>query len=208
MNIITKKVRLIPAPFVGTRIKIVLDDPESLTWGMHDLSLADGHEKVIIDWGDGIREAISDPSLLQHTYNRTGEYEVRISDDISEIRCSGGPTSPYFTTYAPMIRSCITNATALTTIGGRCFLNAANMGAFICKGSGVTEIASFSFRDCPSLKGRLDLWGIDTVMSNAFTSSAGITELHFSEANKEKIMALDGYDTAFSAPNATVWCDL
>ena len=208
MNIITKKVTLRPAPFVGTRIKIKLEDPESLTWGMSNLTLAEGCERAIIDWGDGSRTELSETGEAIHDYAAPGEYEVRISDDIVRICCSGGPTTPYYTAYAPMIRACITKAARLGYIHSRCFLNAVNMDAFICEGSGVTVIGSFSFRDCVSLKGRLDLRGIDSVMVNAFTSATGITELHFSEANKAAIMALDGYGTAFGAPNAAVVCDL
>ena len=207
-TIITKKVRLIPAPFIGTRIRIKLDDPESLTWGMGLLTLHEDREKVVIDWGDGNTTELSDDDKATHTYSQTGEYEVRISDDIVEIRCSGGTGTPYYTTYTPMIRACITNAARLDYIDNRCFLNAVNMDAFICEGSGVTMIGSYSFKDCVSLKGRLDLRGIDSVMANSFASATGITELHFSEANKAEIMALDGYDTGFGAPNATVLCDL
>ena len=43
---ITKTTRLLAAP--ETRIRIKLDDPESLTWGMRVLNLADGHEKAVI----------------------------------------------------------------------------------------------------------------------------------------------------------------
>ena len=46
---ITKKTRLLPPPFIGTRIMIRLDDPESLTWGMKNLTLAEGREKAIIN---------------------------------------------------------------------------------------------------------------------------------------------------------------
>ena len=81
---ITKTTRLMSAH--ETRIKIKLDDPASLTWGMYSLTLAEGHEKAVIDWGDGTRTEVTATGAQEHTYAQPGEYEVRISDGIATIR--------------------------------------------------------------------------------------------------------------------------
>ena len=209
MNIITKKVRLIPAPFVGTRIKIVLDDPESLTWGIRAITFADGCQSAVIDWGDGIREEVSSRGNITHTYRQSGEYELRISDDIKAIGCSTSQTeSEFYLVYAPMIREFRTTATRMSAIVVSCLRNATHMSAFSLMGSGVKTIGAYAFDNCSSLNGGIDLPGVNNVMPTSFTNSPGITELKFSEANKAAITSLDGYKDKFGATNATISFDL
>ena len=209
MNIITKKVRLIPAPFVGTRIKIVLDDPDSLSWGMSGLLLAEGHEKAVIDWGDGSTTEFTGSGLLIHDYAQAGEYELRITDDISSITCSHlSILSPFCTPYASMIREFTTNAVHLDTIGICAFNKASNLRSFHCEGSGLRSLSAYAFWTCSSLSGRIDLPHVNNVTNNAFVFCPGITELHFSEADAETITTLPGYDISFGAENASVSCDL
>ena len=78
-------------PFVGTRISIRLDDPASLTWGMQNIQLASGHEKSVIEWGDGSRDEVTLNGARTHAYARAGKYEVRISNDtgITELHFAG-----------------------------------------------------------------------------------------------------------------------
>ena len=204
---ITKKTRLLPQ-FVGTRIKIKLDDPESLTWGMRILDLAEGHEKAVIEWGDGTSTEMTESGLLTHTYAKVGEYEVRISDDIEALACSNRGTDEYSAVYAPMIREVRTSATLLEALNTTCFRNATNMHTFTCKGSSVKSIANSAFTGCTSLSGRIDLPCVLTIPETTFRDSPDITELHFSAANAAIITALPGYDTAFGAVNATVYFDL
>ena len=204
---ITKTTRLMSAH--DTRIKIKLDDPESLTWGMYSLTLAEGHEKAVIDWGDGTRTEVTASGAQEHTYAQIGEYEVRISDDISALACSVKViTSPFHSVYAPMIREVRTTAALLAQLGAFCFGNATNLSAFTCEGSALHSLATNAFRTCTSLAGRLDFPCADNIASKAFYESPGITELHFSKANEETIRALPGYDTAFGAENADVFFDL
>ena len=208
-TIITKKVRLIPAPFVGTRIRIKLDDPESLTWGMNHLTLADGHDKAIIDWGDGRTDELAASGALTHNFASVGEYMVRVSDDIISLRCSiKSDKSAFKTIYAPMIREFRTNATHLNNILSACFYAAENLSIVSCKGSGLMTLHTLALANCPSLAGRLDLPGISYLYATTLSESLGITELHFSKANEEEITALSGFDTAFGALNAVIVFDL
>ena len=203
---ITKTTRLLSAH--ETRIRIKLDDPESLTWGMSTLTLAEGHEKAVIDWGDGTRTEVTATGAQEHTYAQPGEYEVRLSDDISALACSVKVnTSPFRSVYAPMIREVRTTAALLAQLGAFCFGNATNLSAFTCERSALHSLATSAFSTCTSLAGRLDFPCADNIASKVFYESPGITELHFSAANKATIEALPGYDTAFGAENADVFFD-
>lgn len=205
--VITKKTRLLSAH--GTRIRIKLDDPESLTWGMSTVTPAEGHEKAVIDWGDGTRTEVTRKGSQTHTYAEVGEYEVRISDDISSLVCSAKTnTSPYRSVYAPMIRETHTTATLFDRLGTVCFSNAANMRVFTSEGVAVSSIGINAFQDCTSLAGRLNFPCAEEIASSAFNGATGITELHFSAAHEDTIKTLPGYDTGFGAENATVYFDL
>ena len=208
MNIITKKVRLLSAPFVGTRIRIKLDDPESLTWGISYLALADGCENALIDWGDGSRTVLAESREAVHDYQAIGEYEVRISDNIKSLRCSNASSSVFQSVYTPLINRFVTNANTLTALGKDCLHGATNLIGFNCEGSELGTIAANSFADCSSLFGRVDLPTVVALAGNAFINCPGITELHFSEANEAAISALSGYATKFGAENATISFDL
>ena len=204
--IITKTTRLMSAR--DTRIKIKLDDPASLTWGMYSLTLAEGHEKAVIDWGDGTRTEVTASGSQTHDYAEVGEYEVRLSDDISALACSVKvSTSPFRSVFAPMIREFRTTATLLVQLANGEFYDAANLSAFSCAGSGVREIATRAFTGCTSLVERLDLPGVERITNTSLSGCTGITELHFSEAQEDAIRALPGYDTAFGAENADVFFD-
>ena len=208
---ITKKTRLLP-PFIGTRIKIKLDDPESLEWGIYHVGLADGCSAATIDWGDGVRTKLTENGQPTHGYAKTGEYEVHISDDISSIAFSAKTTTSVFRlVYVPMIRSFRTTARHLATLNANCFYNAENLADYHDEGQGLHTLDSRAFGLCPSLRGRLDLPHGNCLAANAFISSPGITELHFGVANEDAIKALPAWSTSggkFAAENAEVFFDL
>lgn len=209
MNIITKKVRLIPATFVGTHIKIALEDPVSLKWGMLKVKIAEGHEKAVIDWGDGVLEDLTRSKSITHTYQNPGEYEVRISDDVSLLCCSSVQgSSEYRSIYAPMIREFITNSPTLETLDYCCFRSALNLNVVNCAGIGLRSLGSWAFCACPLLPERLDFPHVIDIAPDTFTYSPSIAELHFASANAEAISALPGYDTCFGAENAVCKFDL
>lgn len=209
---ITKKTRLLPAPFVGSRILIKLDDADSLTWGFTSIKLAERHEKAVVDWGDGTKEEFADCGQLTHTYPQIGGYEVRISDNLSLYRCSERSTGSVFhTVYAPMIRQVHLTSQLLEEVGNYSYMNAANLQAFRCDGSGLRILNSGAFADCISLNGRLDFPEIKDIGVNTFGRCLGVTELHFSTANEETIKALPAWEESggkFGAVNATVYFDL
>ena len=212
MHIITKKVRLIPAPFVGTRIKIAVDDPESLTWGMHNLTLAEGHERAIIDWGDGNRTELTESGEARHTYDVAGEYVVCISDDISALRCSAASSGSEFNAvFAKKIREFHTDANNLASLNNYCFQSAVNLCVFRCEGSGLCALRTRAFANCPSLSGRIDLPGVNDPAAYTFPDCPGITELQFSAANEAMIKALPAWEASnhnFGATNAVCKFDL
>ena len=204
------KTTLLPFP-PGTRIRIRLDDPASLTWGIFSLTLAEGHSKAVIDWGDGITVETAEAQLT-HTYAQPGEYEVRISDDIAMLSCSGDTeTSPFHVIYAPMIREFRTNATLLEKLGDLCFYEATNIGVFRCEGSALSVVGVSGFGNCPSLVGRVDLPGLVNIDVRAFVGCVNVTELHFRAADEEVIKSSFRWKKSvgkFGAPNATSFFDL
>ena len=199
------KTTLLPAPFVGTRIRIRLDDPASLTWGIYSFVLADGESSVTIDWGDGMVQTFTETQEISHTYPAIGIYEVKISDSIAALRCSSSAADPlYYDGFAPCILSCETNAAKLIKIDRFCFMGARNMVTFNCNDSGVTELSTRCLRECESLSGSVGLKPVTSINSTTFAESPGITELVFSQANYDIISALSGFETQFGALNATI----
>ena len=211
MNIIIKT-RALSAPFAGTRIRIRVDDPESPTWGMSDLTIAEDREKAVIDWGDAICEEIAEGGARTHTYARTGEYEVVISDDISGLRCSHLSSASVFrTVYAPMIREVCTSAARLKALENCCFIDATGLTAFTSRQAGIETLAVSAFARCPSLTGRLDLPRVVSIAANSFGGCGAIAELHFGAANEATIKASSAWETSggrFGAENAEVFFDL
>lgn len=199
-------------PFTGTRIGIALGDPGSLTWGICALTLAEGHAGAVVDWGDGTCSELTESGQPTHDYAKAGEYEVRISDDVSSLAFSAKTTTSVFRlVYAPMIRSFRTTARHLATLGANCLYNAENLAEFRGEGPGPRTLDSRAFGLCPSLRGRLDFPHVDCLAANAFISSPGITELHFGAANEAAIRALPAWEASggrFGAANATVSFDL
>lgn len=206
---ITKKVRLIPAPFVGTRINIVLDDPESLDWGIYLVTLAEGSSAVTIDWGDGAVEQFSGKISPVHTYPRCGTYAVIISDDLKSFRCSHSmESSPFLMIYAKRIVGVKSNARKLEAIPAVAFYGCENLTEFDVDAASVRDILTRAFYKCTGLVGALRFPAVNNINITAFTDCTGITELHFSETHKAEIEALPGYRTAFGASNAAIFFDL
>ena len=206
-TIITKKVTLLPAPepITDTRIKVRLDDPNSLTWGLYSLTIAQDTSKAVIDWGDGISEEVTESGSRTHDYARTGVYEVRISNDISELRISAkNATSEFREIYAKAILEFRTAATQLEVLGMNCFYDAKNLSLFKCEGGAVREIRIYAFGLCTKLEGVLDLPDVVKLASTSFPDCPNITELRFSTANKATIDGLSGYGESFGAENAIV----
>ena len=193
MHIITKKVTLLPASFVGTKIRV--KPAGSLIWGIHAAELAEGSASVLIDWGDGTRQSCSEVNDLTHTYPAEGVYEVRISDDISTLCCSDYQ-GDFREVYAPQIVGLESNATKLKTLGVSAFDNASSLTEFVIP---AERIESRVFADCSNLQvARLlnvkEIGG-SILPSRPFYGCAALREIHFSEVNRTDIEATPYYAT-------------
>lgn len=201
MNIITKKVRLIPAPFVGTILNVRVGD--GLVFKIRGVRLAEGCEHITLDWGDGeiqvFDRTITDAA---HSYPSPGEYTIRISDDIRNFSFSGEtPESEYTTVYAPMLTGFATNATRLAIISSHAFHNAYNLSRLDISGSAAEIISAASFKGCAALEGEFYFPRVNDVRGEGaggialpFEGCVNITALHFSEQFEEQIKAGSAYN--------------
>lgn len=198
MNIITKKVRLIPAPFVGTTIRIRVGD--GLVFKFRNVVLAEGCTSITIDWGDGTTEVYNASiSGGAHSYPAPGEYCIRISDDTKNI-CIGfsNDESEYTTVFAPMVLLFTSNAKKLSIIPGYGLCNCINLTCFDVSSSNVRTISSAAFKNCSGLSGELFFPEVGTIQGGAttlpFYGCTGITALHFKEANEAAITSSQAYN--------------
>lgn len=209
---ITKKTRLLPVPFVGTRIKIKLDDPESLEWGMDFVILAEECSSVTIDWGDGTMEQFDGTTSPIHAYPRCGTYEVVLSDDLTSFRCSNvTASSPFQAIYAKRIVGVKSNARKLDMIPGMAFYCCENLTEFDIDETSVSMLATRAFYRCTGLMGALRFPAVTSINAMTFTGCTGITELHFGKVNEATLRALPAWESSggrFGAENATVYFDL
>ena len=86
---IVKKVVLIAASVdcrTHIKVRVAADDPKFRVVGC---SYVDDETDVIVDWGDGTVESIFELTTTTHTYAAPGEYEITISDVLTEITLSG-----------------------------------------------------------------------------------------------------------------------
>ena len=203
---ITKKTRLLPAPFIGTRFTVELTD--ELDFVFWDASLAESSEAATIDWGDGSVESFNDDTVLSHSYQNAGRYVISISDDITTVRRPNG--LPDASKIA--LTGLQSNARKLTVINPSTFIGCVNLTALDISSSAVETLGYAAFKGCVSLPPRIDLPNVRNLVSRGtslpFSGCTSIRELHFSAANEETIKALPGYDTAFGAVNAEIEFDL
>ena len=190
MHIITKKVRLVPAPFVGTKIRVSVPSSPGgeLTYKIFRAIRADGCDTLMIDWGDGVTETFNAFINKGHTYEEPGVYEIRISDDVSELTVSN-TADTYVNFYAPSVLSFTSNAKKLTSIGT--FRRCCNMIGFDMRESNIMELRECEFLDCASLSGDIYLPRISELPytdTQPFAGcTGGITRIHFSAEHEDAI---------------------
>ena len=214
MNIITKKVRLIPATFVGTRIKIrVSEEDADRGFGIRIAKIAEGSSDATVDWGDGVVETLVPKE--SHEYRQAGTYDIRLSDDISEIAISiSASGSLIYTSTAPKVLEFMSNATKLNRLSGYCFNHCINLERLCCPN--IASMSSSVFKDCSRLSGRLDFPALEEVSGTEstlpFVNCTAIDEIHFAEANEEKLMTCDVFKKVqehhLGAVNAVIKFDL
>ena len=193
MNIITKKVRLVPAPFVGTRITINLTNNPTFT--LCQLQLAELSSSVTIDWGDGVVESFGDSAVCRHTYPSAGLYVIKISDDVAILFSQ----SEQDDTDKKAIIAIESNAETMDSILTGAFSGCSNLASLEIDASKISSIGYSAFKDCASLPPFLNLHNVNNLISRLtllpFSGCTNIREIHFSKANEEAIMASSAYKT-------------
>ena len=135
---------------VGTML-IVEASSSSMTVRIACGDLADGSESVTVDWGDGRKNEYARISDARHTYAKSGEYAVLISDDLSSFGFTD--TSP---TGAVPDRDMLRELVAI--------------------GSKVTSIADYGFNNCKKMRGVVNLPNVTSIGGYAFGTTLGITD--------------------------------
>ena len=206
-TIITKKVRLIPSPFVGTQFDILIT-PEERVFGFFSGTLADGSSEVTVDWGDGTTERFAAFSQITHTYADPGEYQIRISDDLAEFSQSSLRTADYWT-YAARLLRVRSNAANLAKLLTAAFRHAVNLASADFTQSGLSKLGAFVFSYCHALGPKIYLPNVNELGTSVFLDCPGVLEIHFSKAHEAEIKAGPAYQETppLSAENAEIFFD-
>ena len=228
MNI-TRKVMLINAPpLIGTEIAVWVsgvstEETDGFTFAISRIALSNSSDNFIVTWGDGSSEVLEETvTNLTHTYQRTGLYRIRISDDVSSIRVSSGTDTIFATVYALMVKEFRSNALRMTSIPRISLRNATALELLDLRGSAVRSLGGSAFEGCSSLQSlegcagveqlgmstfagctnlpvRVDLLSINYISASTNSSpfeNTNIKEFHFAAKNEEAIRALQiFYDT-------------
>ena len=199
MNIITKKVRLIPAPvpFVGTILTVRVDD--GLRFNICTGMLANKCDHIIVDWGDGTTQKFDGSiSNAAHTFPAKGEYHIRISDDIYYIVIANADIESEQTAiYAPMVIGYSSNATRLTALTPYSFHNCVNLTHLDISQTTVNTISMAALKNCTALTGHLYfpkvtmLVGINEMQP--FCGCTGLAAIHFALDNEAAIEGTTSY---------------
>ena len=184
MNIIIKKVRLVAAPlppFVGTRIAIRTTDTQR-TFGFTNLVLGDGHANVTVDWGDGKVETFASISKVTHDYAATGEYEVRISDDLKSLSVSASMSgSPFYDEYPKLVERVHSNAQSLTKTGLSFLARCTNLTSVDLGDSAIAAFQVHTFAFCESLTAYRLPKGLTSLGTQMFRACPRLTSVNLPE---------------------------
>ena len=126
----------------GKTVLVVRADAACMTVKLCAGALAAGSECVAVDWGDGTMETFPNLNNRLHTYSRTGDYRVRISDDLSSFGFTAG--NPGGDHYRDMLIELVSLGTKVTSIAGYGFNNCHNMRGVI-RLPNVTSIGAYAF---------------------------------------------------------------
>ena len=207
MHIITKKVTLLPVPFIGTQLYISITS-EAMTYGFFGGTLADGSSAVTVDWGDGSVETLAEFSRVEHTYAAPGDYRVRLSDDLAAFGQSSTRETA-FRTYAERTRSVTSNAVRLNELDAGAFRSAVNLTTADFSQSTLAFIGTSAFSTCPALGPVLSFPKVSALGTSIFNASPSVLEIHFSKAHEAEIRATEAFKAVppLAAPNATIVFD-
>lgn len=149
MKIICKTTLLPPERGTSIVINVTADSP---SFGIYSATLADGHDAVVVNWGDGTCESHAGIAELSHTYATPGRYTVTLSDDIAALGVAYTAVKPPFTTVYPrLIHDFSSNAANLAELTMGCCKGATNLAHFDLVDSAITTLGQACFVQCKSL---------------------------------------------------------
>lgn len=174
MKIICKTTLLPPERGTSIVINVTADSP---SFGIYTATLADGHDAVVVNWGDGTCESHAGIAELSHTYAAPGRYTVTLSDDIASLGVSFTAAKPPFTTvYPSLIHTFSSNAANLNELTGGCCKGATNLGHFDLVDSAIATFGQACFLQCTSLTEIDNLpHGLTKIGTGAFSMCKGVT---------------------------------
>ena len=180
-------------PFVGTTLTVNIVEART-KFQVTSARLAEGREKITLDWDDGTRQTFeSDIRKAGHEFAAPGVYHIRISDDINSLIV--GTTDGM---AAPLVEI-VCNAQRLLTLGAQVFIMCPNLRRADFASSAVESIALRAFKDCTSLNGELFFPNVNSLGGGAisapfFNCTGGITKIHFSERYRAEIESTRVYN--------------
>lgn len=164
-------------PFVGTRLVIRTSDTQR-TFGFTNLVLGDGHANVTVDWGDGTVETLTSISKITHDYAATGEYEVRISDDLKSLSVSASMSgSPFYDEYPKLVKRVHSNAQSLTKTGLSFLARCINLTSVDLGDSAITAFQVHTFAFCESLTAYRLPKGLTSLGTQVFRACPRLTSV-------------------------------
>ena len=193
MNIITKKARLVPAPFVGSILNVNIGD--GLVFKLRKATIAEECDQFILDWGDGSKEVFDfDASDVEHHYPAPGLYGIKLSDGVESVIVGHNSSdSEYSEIYAPMVSSFFSNAQHFNVLASNGFNNCINLVHFDVSGAMVKTLSGNVLRNCSSLAGELYFPKVNAIRGSdtslPFVGCGNLTRIHFALSNETKIRA-------------------
>lgn len=152
---IVKKVVLIAASGdcrTHIKVRVAADDPKFRIVGC---SYVDDETDVLVDWGDGCVESIFELTTTTHTYATPGEYEITISDVLTEITLSA--VSGLRHDFGLKVIGFSSTAPHLTRLGTAAFAGCENLEGIvhlprITEFGKATQASQMPFYNCPKLE--------------------------------------------------------
>ena len=134
----------------GKTVLVVRADALCMTAKICSGSLAPGSTEVTVDWGDGTVEQFPNLNGRMHTYSRTKDYRIKISDDLSSFGYTAG--NPGGDHYRDMLIE------------------------LVSLGTKVTTITVYGFNNCHNMRGVMNLPNVTSIGGYAFGTTLGITD--------------------------------
>ena len=197
-------------PFVGTKLRVRVTDDQGCAYGINKLWVADGADGTV-SWGDGVVETFpSETSPLTHVYAKAGEYEIRLSENVSQMNVTGSATTSVTTIYAENLLSFVSNSPLFSKLGAYALSGCLNLTEFDVEDANYTLISASMMKGCANLPAVLRFPCITTINSNRatlpFAGCTSVREIWFPKSAEDLITRSISYqaDPHLGAPNAEV----